>query len=86
MFTKNKHIQFLEARICALEKSLSDAIGRNQELVERLLQREGVPPLVKQIPTEDINRLIKTADIFDDIDIVDEIEDTRKESVDAFAS
>ena len=86
MFSNRKHIQFLEARICALEKSLAASQAYSQELVERLLQKQGVPTVAKPIPTETINELIKTADVFADIEDADEIEDTRKEPLDAFAS
>lgn len=86
MFFKNRYIAQMEARILELEKSLRESESYKQELIERLLRKEGVPAIVKPIPTEQIEGLLRTADVFSDIEDGGELEDNRKEPLDAFAS
>lgn len=85
MFYKNRYIQSLELRISVLEKSLADSERYNRELVARLMRKENVPEIIKPISDDAVQSLLRTADVFQDIED-DEIEDTRKDKLDAFAS
>lgn len=92
LWFKSRYVIFLEEERQRLLKEITALKTYNEQLVERLLQKNGVPPVGTQ---QDLQKLLQTTDIFEDIEEhdnhnhvgVDEIVDNRKEEkLDDFTS
>lgn len=88
---RSRHVQFLEEERSRLLRENASLKAYANQLVERLLLKEGVPrvTLPSEATPQAIDKMLSGMDIFADVDELptqDEIIDNRKEKLDEFVS